>query len=160
MENLNEAAALAVRAEYIVYDIKRALNNIISEIPMSNRESLILRLVVKNEEQGKKTTSTELSNILCVSKPAVSQFLASLEKDGYITRTVSENDRRRTYISSTKKAQTQIKQFEKYAGNTILTIKNKMGAEKFETLLSLLEETTEIFNDITQNNKLHLSSEE
>ena len=35
-----------------------------------------------------------------------------------------------------------------------------MGAEKFETLLSLLEETTEIFNDITQNNKLHLSSEE
>ena len=87
-------------------------------------------------------------------------MVESLEKDGYITRTVSKNDRRRTYIASTKKAQTQIKQFEKYAGNTILTIKNKMGAEKFETLLSLLEETTEIFNDITQNNKLHLSSEE
>ncbi|MBQ4087619.1 MAG: MarR family transcriptional regulator [Clostridia bacterium] len=50
-------------------------------------------------------TQDALAHTLCISKSSVARHLAVLEKDGYITRTPGEEDRRELLVFPTQKMQ-------------------------------------------------------
>lgn len=132
----------------IIEKIKNSFTNIFLNMPITNKEFFILKAIIAYEKNGKKITSTEISHMLCISRAAVSQFVSSLEKRGYILRSTSRNDRRKTYLEITEKGEKTINETEKHLDNVFNTVKTKLGNERFDTLICLLKDISEITTEL------------
>ncbi len=103
--------------------------------------------------EGNKITSSDISRQFGVSRAAVSQYISSLESEGYILRYNSENDRRRTYLITTEKAKDITRKIDSYLNKNCITVKDTMGEEKFRTMLELIEESIVIIKNISEKDK-------
>lgn len=141
------------KTQILIAKIKEALNCLLSVMPISNREYFILKTIDESVSEGNKITSSDISRQFGVSRAAVSQYISSLESEGYILRYNSENDRRRTYLITTEKAKDITKKIDSYLNNNCVTVKNTMGEEKFQTMLKLIEESVAIIKNISEKDK-------
>ena len=143
------------KTQILILKIKEALNCLLSVLPISNREYFILKTIDESMSEGNKITSSDISRQFGVSRAAVSQYISSLESEGYILRYNSENDRRRTYLITTEKAldgYTHIV-IDSYLNKNCITVKDTMGEEKFRTMLELIEESIVIIKNISEKDK-------
>ena len=77
---------------------------------------------------------------LCISKPAVSYILNSLEKKNYITREIDSRDRRKVSISVTSEGKSAAEQtMEKYE-ELWSEILERFGEKNMQQLIRLLQE--------------------
>ena len=60
----------------------------------TKRDSCILSIILVHSRQGNKITTSKISDLLGITKPAISQALKKLEQGGYIKRKVNNDDRR------------------------------------------------------------------
>lgn len=68
---------------------------------LTAKQYALLRAV----ERSSDITTTSLTELLGKAQPAITQMLNRLEKNGYITREVSTQDKRKRDLRLTKKAQ-------------------------------------------------------
>lgn len=141
------------KTQILIAKIKESLNCLLSEMPISNREYFILKTIDESVSEGNKITSSDISRQFGVSRAAVSQYISSLESEGYILRYNSENDRRRTYLITTEKAKDITQKIDSYLNKNCIAVKNTMGEEKFQTMLELIEESIVIIKNISEKNK-------
>ncbi|HIV85440.1 MAG TPA: MarR family transcriptional regulator [Candidatus Monoglobus merdigallinarum] len=141
----NEFALVSDRLEAAfnaITQLVSVMNEEFSDLPVSSKEFFILKTIYSRERRGEHITATELSRIFCVSKPAITQFAASLKKNGYIVKKKSSDDRRITHIALTKKAYDLINDIDKYLYKRFDFTK-EFGTEKFNQLLNLIDEFVE-----------------
>lgn len=108
-------------------------------------EGVILRKIKHMEIDGNLTISG-IGKELNTSKPAVSQFLKSLEEKGYIKRQASEKDRRYTLLSLTEKGEEMQVRMENQINARFAKVVEAYGAENIKELnemLTLLGESCE-----------------
>lgn len=85
---------------------------------------------------------------LHISKPAVSQALNSLEKKGYIVRSIDPDDRRKITVMVTTSGAAELETAKRYYDEVLGEILNRFGIENTETLLTLLDHLMEILEDL------------
>ncbi|HVJ49272.1 MarR family winged helix-turn-helix transcriptional regulator [Desulfitobacterium sp.] len=71
-----------------------------SEMPRS--EIKMLNMIKLNTSETEEVTISILSELLEISKPAVSQMINVLEDKGYVERMTTKNDRRIVYVRLTE----------------------------------------------------------
>lgn len=77
---------------------------------------------------------------LCISKPAVSYILNTLEKKDYITREIDPKDRRKVSISVTGKGREIVEQSMGKYEELWTEILGRFGKENMEQLMGLLRQ--------------------
>ena len=125
---------------------------------VSFREFKVLRMVnsyVSDEftdnQNGIKVTA--LSELLCVSKSALSQILSILEDKGLIERTMTKSDRRVVYVSLTELGREKLKKSFENINRVVDRIFEKMGDEDTELLIRLMNKVSSIIREIGETTK-------
>ncbi len=135
-------------AERIIFKIKSSIHRGFEKSPISIREFLVLKMIRDAEENSDNITSSEISRFFCISRSAVSQFIASLEKREYIERKTVESDKRKTYLIATPKAKAVLDDYKSRFIEILNELSKQMGGERFTQLLALSAEAADLLEDM------------
>lgn len=105
----------------------------------TKRDSCILSIILVHSRQGNKITTSKISDLLGITKPAISQALKKLEQGGYIKRKVNNDDRRVVYVYLTKKGEQRLKQKDEHFKTHIDKALSKMEDEEVELFIKYAE---------------------
>ena len=105
----------------------------------TKRDSCILAIILVHSRQGNKITTSKISDLLGITKPAISQALKKLEQGGYIKRKVNNDDRRVVYVYLTKKGEQRLKQKDEHFKTHIDKALSKMEDEEVELFIKYAE---------------------
>lgn len=95
---------------------------------------------------GRRKTS-EISELLGISLPAVSEILNSMENENLIIRTHDENDRRVVAIELSQEGKALVNSLEKNNQSLIEEALNAMPVENFEIAVDFLGKLTGILHN-------------
>ena len=95
---------------------------------------------------GRRKTS-EISELLGISLPAVSEILNSMENENLIIRTHDENDRRVVAIELSMEGKALVNSLEKHNQSLIEEALNSMPVENFEIAVDFLGKLTGILHN-------------
>lgn len=95
---------------------------------------------------GRRKTS-EISELLGISLPAVSEILNSMENENLIIRTHDENDRRVVAIELSQEGKALVNSLEKNNQSLIEEALNSMPVENFEIAVDFLGKLTGILHN-------------
>jgi DNA-binding MarR family transcriptional regulator len=101
---------------------------------------------VKSEKDGIKTS--ELSHILYVAAPTITQQVNTLENRGYVERNADKNDRRAVRIKLTTKGEEVLNDLHKSFHESIDGLAEYLGYEKTDQLSELLSEVFVYFKEV------------
>lgn len=117
-------------------------------------EMMMMKTILANCEENKfdenyyGMKTSELTKVLCITKPATSKMLNTLEEKGYIERTSNKSDRRVVYVKITEEGhkflKDQNKEFEKFTCKVV----EKMGEEDTDNLIYLLDKLYHVIEEI------------
>ena len=113
---------------------------------MNRNEMVVLTLLEhlsESDSSEKGVKPSELTHSGFMSKPAISRMLSSMEKKGYIGRCMSEDDRRVVYVKLTESGRRKLEEEKRHRDQMAEKIFRRMGVEKMEQLLALIEEIVE-----------------
>jgi homoprotocatechuate degradation regulator HpaR len=88
--------------------------------------------------------SHQLAEQACILKPSMTGVLSRMERDGIVRRYKSTQDQRRIFVNLTEKGQQCFVAMSEGMESNYLKIQSKMGEEKFQALLALLNELKQI----------------
>lgn len=91
---------------------------------------------------------SKIQQDLHISKPAVSQALNSLEKKGYIIRSIDPDDRRKITVMVTSSGAAELEVSRRFYDEALGEILDRFGIENTETLLMLLDHLMNILDDL------------
>ena len=91
---------------------------------------------------------SEIHQDLHISKPAVSQALNSLEKRGYIVRTIDPDDRRKITVRVTGAGEAELEAARQFYDRALEEVLSRFGVENTETLLVLLDRLMNILEEL------------
>lgn len=118
------------------------------DLPIRPSEMAVLNIITQREG---KFTPIMIAELLGVSKPMITAHIRVLLKKGYISKELSENDKRSFYILPTDKAVSLADKFNVKQTEYLKTIETAVGKSEFEQLVSLLGKTVQ-----TLENKAYL----
>ena len=98
-------------------------------------------------------TPIMLAKALKVSKPMITAHLTSLINKGYITKQPSPEDKRAYYILPTEKAYALVQDAKKDLYWHLEQLENGLGEERFDLLVKLAGEATNILEAATGEGK-------
>ena len=99
---------------------------------------------------GRRKTS-EISELLGISLPAVSEILNSMENENLIIRTHDENDRRVVAIELSQEGRALVNSLEKHNQGLIEEALNSMPVENFEIAVDFLGKLTGILHNSVES---------
>ena len=105
----------------------------------------LLRMVAHHENDG--VTPSMLAGKLEIALPTVSRKLSVLEKQELLQRKSDINDRRKTYVYTTEKGRMLVEEDYRRFINSFSSVCEKLGEEKADRLIELLEETAVYFDE-------------
>lgn len=111
------------------------------DLPIRPSEMGVLNIITKRDGLY---TPVMIAELLDVSKPMIAAHISSLEEKGYICKETSSGDKRSFYVLPTDKARKLVDVTEKKLGEHLKKIESRLGKEKFDLLIGLLEEALEI----------------
>jgi DNA-binding MarR family transcriptional regulator len=93
---------------------------------------------------------SEISKLLQVTSPTVTQIINTLEKDGLVERTVDPEDRRAVKIKLSEAGMETTEKARKAFYQTFLGLIDFLGEEDSERLANLLSKVHEYFNEFSR----------
>lgn len=111
------------------------------ELPIRPSEMGVLNIISKREGVY---TPMMIAELLGVSKPMIAAHISSLEEKGYIFKDVSPSDKRSFYVMPTEKAKVLVSEMDKKRNAHLQAIENKLGKDRFDMFISLMEETQSV----------------
>lgn len=119
---------------------------------MTYNESMVCNLLYKQyKAQSTPLTATYLCDKLQIRKPQMNVILNRLEKDGMITRSRSQVDKRIIEIVLTEKGIPIYEQAHMEILRLPLAIIERMGEEKAGSLAVLMHEVADCFGDVMKD---------
>lgn len=115
------------------------------ELPIRPSEMGVLNIIVQREG---KFTPLMIAELLEVSKPMITAHITVLEKKGYIRKECLINDKRSFYVAPTDKAVELVKITAEKTKRYLCYMEAALGAETFETLLIILNDSNKILSDM------------
>lgn len=121
---------------------------------LTHSETMVLFCIknyVETHEIGIKTS--ELSNILNVASPTITQQVNSLERRGFVERNVDKEDRRAVRIKVTEKGEEVFKKASEEFEASINGLVEYLGSDQSEQLANLLSKTFNYFMNKASEDK-------
>ncbi|AEF82485.1 MarR family winged helix-turn-helix transcriptional regulator [Leadbettera azotonutricia] len=107
--------------------------------PKEDEMSLVsFTLLYYIKEHKGDLSGEKIRNALSVTKPAVSQMLAVLEKKGFLTREINKENRRCIVLSLTEKGTRFIEKTEKETEKRLAGIISRFGKNETRSLITLI----------------------
>ena len=106
------------------------------ELPFA--EMKLLGHIKQLSETQSEVTVASIRDRIPVSKPAISQALNALENKGYISRTISQGDRRVTALKLTGRGDALIGEKMRHMDSFLDRLIREVGPENIEKLIGLL----------------------
>lgn len=125
-------------------------NNLYQKHDISCSELSILKVIHESEKEDKKINVTELSIILKMSKSAISQLIAKLEKKSLVKRKINIFDKKINYITLTETAKVIYQDNQKKYSEIADKVIEKMGKKDSEELSRLLEKLSYIIENLEE----------
>ena len=94
------------------------------------------------------TSISEISKRLFVTSPTVTELVKSLSSNGYIERCTDSKDKRVVDIKLTDKGEKIVEKGSSYFVTLFTGLVDKLGEEKSDILLDLLEQVCEYLNEV------------
>lgn len=101
-----------------------------------------------NDENYYGMKTSDLTKILCITKPATSKMLNALEENGYIERCSNKNDRRVVYVRVTDEGKKYLEEEIKKFNNFTCKVVEKMGEEDTDNLIRLFGKLSDVIEEI------------
>jgi DNA-binding MarR family transcriptional regulator len=135
---------------HAIFRFKRNRVNFPNKLGNDDPDVSMAEMVLLKEIAGKTCddTSARIHDILCVTRPALSQMLGTLEKKGYLTRDINKENRRRIVLSLTEKGTALVGHIEKQMETMLSEIIARFGEENTAQLITLINQFTDIIEDI------------
>ena len=111
---------------------------------LSRTEFRILWEVANEQCEGRDIISSELARRIGITRSAVSQIVAELEKNGIVKRVGSEYDRKIAYIRLTDEAKETFLQQARQANEFANRVLAEFGKERLDKLLDESREFSEL----------------
>ncbi|MCG2729653.1 MAG: MarR family transcriptional regulator [Acetobacterium sp.] len=93
---------------------------------------------------------SELSRVISISMPGVSQTISTLEKHGYVERIASNKDRRLVYVNLTEAGRKLESDVSKSCNQIYDEAASLLGEKDTQCLIHLLDKLTLAFDQIDQ----------
>ncbi len=125
---------------------------------ISYMEFLTLEILARFIEEYPDKTGmgvSELAEKIHISMPQMSRLLKNMEEKQYILRIVNATDRRNTYVSITDIGGLKRKCVKGEMDDYINTVIARMGADKIDLLIELVNESVDIMKDEQNKRKEH-----
>jgi DNA-binding MarR family transcriptional regulator len=99
------------------------------------------------QEHGGDLSGEKIRHELSVTKPAVSQMLASLEKKGFLTREINKENRRCIVLALTEKGTAFIERSQRETEERLTRIIRRFGKNETQELITLINRFSSIMED-------------
>ncbi|SMC27544.1 DNA-binding transcriptional regulator, MarR family [Clostridium acidisoli DSM 12555] len=119
---------------------------------LTHSEAMLVFCIKKNissDEAGIKTS--ELSRVLKVASPTITQQINNLEARGYVERNADKNDRRAVRIKLTEAGEDVLRKTFKAFNEMIEGLVRYLGNERGNELADLLADAVTYFSEIKMN---------
>jgi DNA-binding MarR family transcriptional regulator len=120
--------------------------------PSEMRMLFHLRRMAKAEAAGAGPKVTEISGMMQVAPPTVTQLVTELESRGYVERAMDRDDRRAVRVSLTKKGELIIVQIHDDFVASFKGLVEYLGEEQSKQLADLLSRAFTYFNEVRDAN--------
>lgn len=134
---------------------RRETNKSYLDEVLPQRDFMVLHIISRHMQKGTGNPSaapgikvSELSEILRITSPSVSQMVNALEQKQYVQRITTKNDRRVVYIALTEQGEAKLEE----ANEAFIALTNEiiteLGVEETEQLIHLINRLHEAMNRI------------
>ena len=123
-----------IKLDLSLRELKRAQN----DLDVSYQDLLYMDIIYFHPE----TTVSYIADVLNIAGTAVTVRLNRMEKNGWITRTRSESDRRQYIISLTGEAMEKYREYEEEWSARMDSFSERYSESKADELLDMLETLT------------------
>lgn len=106
---------------------------------MPHGEIMMLKRIRMNSSDAEGITISALSELMEITKPAVSQIINALEDKGYVERVTRKNDRRLVYVRLTEYGEECLNREFRLMMEKMNRVFAQMGEKDTEELLRLME---------------------
>lgn len=111
------------------------------DLPIRPSEMAVLNIIVR---RSGRFTPLMIAQLLEVSKPMITAHVAVLEKQEYITKEQSKEDKRSFYVVPTEKAKKLVAVEGEATKNHLEYLENELGCDDYEKLLGILSEVNKV----------------
>ena len=94
-----------------------------------------------------KVNISEISKNLSITPPSTTEFVKNLINKGYLEKHIDQNDKRFIEITLTHKGEKIVQELKEYFNSLFSGIIERLGYEKSELLLELLDTINIYFNE-------------
>ncbi|MDE6597526.1 MAG: MarR family transcriptional regulator [Clostridia bacterium] len=136
---------------YLNRQLTRDNNVTFSEYGITPVQLHAMIFLVRSERQGIKVCQRDIEKQLNLRPSSVSTLLSNLEKGGFITRTVSDDDARTKFIELTEKGKCVCRKDKLLMDECDKAIQSVLTEEEQETFKGLL---TKIIEAVTQRQEV------
>ena len=112
------------------------IRSMLAQSGVTEQKWRVLRVL---EELG-EVEPTLIASEACLHLPSLSRILKSMEADGLIQRKEDLDDRRKTMVGISKAGRAILTKHAQQSAEIFAQLEARMGKEKLETILDLLEE--------------------
>ena len=117
-------------------------------------ELVVMRGLEKNcPDSNSNTGIAEVQKQLHITKSAISQMMTSLEKKGYIERTIDPDDRRKRVVTLTKTGKDILNKTKKATNHNLNEILSGLGEENTKQFINLLNQVSDISEHLKKEEK-------
>ncbi len=133
-----------------LYELKRLYSHD-KKSALSYHDTLYLNII---EAHPNKYTSSQIADLLKITRPSVTEKINQLCKKGYILRTQSETDKRVFYLSVNPDSPKDYETTASYEDEMEREVLAKFGEEKADVFCEIIEYLSELmFEDFNEENK-------
>lgn len=100
-----------------------------------------------HKEKNCKVNISEISKNLSITPPSTTEFVKNLINKGYLEKHIDQNDKRFIEITLTDKGKKIVQELKEYFNSLFSGIIERLGYEKSELLLELLDTINIYFNE-------------
>lgn len=147
MEEKNDALRKALITT--MSEFRRVKPTIQSVCGLPAGEFFFLQRVHELSHNGDVRVS-HLRDAMCMTMPAVSQFVTTLEDKGLIQRQPAPNDRRVTLLTITEKGQLVLLESQKQFNRMLDRLIQQYGPEELEKLIPMLNHLSETIRELRE----------
>lgn len=116
------------------------VRKLLSDVDLTEQQWRVLRVV----QEGDRIDPTEIADQACLLLPSLTRILQKLDEKGLISRERDKVDRRRQIVRITDAGEKIIEANIAASIAIVTRTREKMGEERYEALLDLLNELDEI----------------
>lgn len=139
-ETKNESAENYLKEIFMLGRKVETLSTADRKTRFNNTEFRMLGEIICAKYAGKRVISTQLAQMLGVTRSAISQMVSRLEAQGVVRRVPDSVDKKIAYVEITEETyETYRKDLEVYV-NFVNRLVEKFGKERFREMTSLIDE--------------------